>query len=211
MQPLDNFLPYLIPWVGGCPTPLAHQSLVRAARTFCEETNVVTRMVEPISLVPGEATYDIDLEPDLDAIRVLGAWIGTSALALPSSRGSQFANIPQPGVTGSPVFATSTQPNTVTLYPKPDNAAYEKLSVRVATRPKLSARSLDDSLFNRWVDGVVSGAIGIIAAMPGQPFSDPAQAAQADVRFWRAVNRARIEATRGDVGSSLRVRNTPMV
>lgn len=191
---------------------------MRAARTFCEETNVVTLMVEPLTLIPGEATYDIDLDTDTDAIRVLGGWLGNSPLRVPTARDSaspvvSYSDlgagvVAQPG---KPSVLTVLSPNTVTVYPVPGDDAYPRLTVRVATRPKVSARSLDDSLFNRWLDGVVSGAEATLTSVPGQAFTDPGQSVAADVRFWRAVNRARIEAQRGDVGSSLRVRNNPLV
>ncbi len=218
MQPLDSFLQYLIPRVIGCPVPLAHQAIVRAARTFCEETNVVTRMIEPLALAPGESTYDIDLDSDTDAIRVLGAWLGNSPLRVPTARDAAhpIMSFPDLGVgvgaqQGVPSVLTVLSPNTVTVYPAPGDDAYPRLTVRVATRPKVSARSLDDNLFNRWLDGVVSGAEATLTSIPGQAFTDPGQSVSADVRFWRAVNRARIEAQRGDVGSSLRVRNNPLV
>lgn len=218
MQPLDTFLPYLTPWVGGCPVPLAHQSLVRSARSFCEETNVVTRMCEPVDLVLGESVYDIDLDTDTDAIRVLSAWLGATPLRLPTMRDARsplvsFSDLGAGVVaaTGTPTTVTSEQPNTVTVYPAPGDTPLPKLSLLVATRPKMAARSLDDALFNRWADGVVAGAVAIIAAVPGQPFTDLNQAGVADARFWRAVNKARIEARRGDVGTSLRVRNNPLV
>lgn len=218
MQPLDVFLPYLTPWVGGCPVPLAHQSLVRSARSFCEETNVITRMSEPVELVPGEAVYDIDLDTDTDAIRLLAAWLGATPLHLPTVRDARsplvsFSDLGAGVIaqSGTPTMASSEQANTVTLYPPPGDTPLPKLTVRVATRPKITARSLDDALFTRWADAVVSGAVAIIAALPGQPFSDLNQATIADARFWRAVNKARIEAQRGDVGTSLRVRNNPLV
>ena len=210
MQSLDNFLPHLLPWVIGCPTPLAHQELVRSARLFCEETNVVVRVVTA-TLFKGESTYDIDLDTDTDATRILAAWIGDQKLHVPTARLATHQTVVGNDGQGHPIVVTSTGPNSVTLTPAPDKNYEQLLTVEVATRPKITARVLDDSLYTKWLEGVVSGAVGGIAAMPGQPYSDMIQASAAEARFWRAVNRARIEAQRGPVGTTLRVRNTPLV
>lgn len=211
MQSLDKFLPHLLPWVIGCPTPLAHQALVRSARLFCEESNVVVRTVQ-VMLVEGESTYDIDLDSDTDATRILGAWLGGQPLHVPTARSAAHKTVSaNSGETGQPVAVTSSYPNSVTVIPAPGKNYQQVLTVSVATRPKNTARVLDDSLFDKWLDGVVSGAIGSIAAIPGQPYSDMVQASAADARFWRSVNRARIEAQRGGVGTAMRVRNTPLV
>lgn len=218
MQPLDNFLPRLIPWVSGCPVPLAHQALVRSAAVFCDETNVIRSMVEPIDIIAGEPTYDVDLGMDLEVTRLMAAWLGTKQLALPTANNgvSPLTNYSPLGPTaelkaGEPIGVRSIYANTVTLMPPPDESVKSKLTLLVATRPKVSARQLDDALFDRWSEGIVAGAIGILASMPGQPFSDMNQATIADARFWRTVNRARIEARRGEVGTSMRVRNNPLV
>lgn len=206
MQPLDNFLPRLIPWVTGCPVPLAHQALIRSAAQFCEETNVIRTPVEPIDIVAGEAVYDIDLGMDLEPCRIMLAWLGDKPLRLPTADNHLPLNLPD----GEPTHARSTELNTVTLYPTPDDKVTDKLLLTVATRPKVSARQLDDALFDRWSEGIVAGAIEILVSMPGQPFSDMGQATNASGRFWRAVNRARIEARRGSSSATVRVRNNPL-
>lgn len=218
MQPLDNFLPRLIPWVSGCPVPLANQALVRSAAKFCDETNVVRTMVEPITLEVGESTYDIDLGLELDVARVLGAWIGARPLKLPTANNqvtplTQYSPLgPQTAASnGTPVMGKVLAKNTITLTPAPDEHQLDKLTLLVATRPKVSARQLEDALYEDWSETIVAGAIGTLAAMPGQPFSDMNQSAIQDAQFWRGVNRARIEARRGNVATPLRVRSNPLV
>ena len=203
MQSLDKFMPRLLPWVTGCPLPLAQQELVRSAIAFCEETNAVCTDTDPIQLVIGAAEYDSGIDSDQELTRVMGAWLGGRPLSL-------LVREDHSEDTGTPVAASVGQMNTVVVYPTPDKQTSDKLRLRVATRPKITARRLDDALLNKWSEGVVFGAIARLCAIPGQPFSDSAQAMSADVHFWRAVNRARVESRRGEVASSLSVRNRPL-
>jgi hypothetical protein len=217
MQPLDAFLPQLNPWVMGCPTPMAHQALVRSAAVFCDETNVVRTLVGPIALTAGEATYDLDLPMGLRATRVLGAWLGDKPLTVqPGDKHlanlSYFSSVADGSTArGEPTHVRVLSESTVTLIPAPSESTTADLTVLVATSPTQSAKQLEDALLSRWSEGVVAGAIEILTAIPGQPFTDMAQSVAASVRFWRSVNRARIESRRGDTSAPMRVRNNPLV
>jgi hypothetical protein len=203
MQSLDKFMPRLLPWVPGCSLPMAQQELVRSAIAFCEETNAVCTDTDPITIVAGKATYDTDIDFEQEVTRVMAAWFGDRPL-------SPLATGNHPDRAGSPSAICVSDMNTVTLVPTPDTATTDKLKLRIATRPKITARRLDDALLNKWSEGVVFGAIARLTAMPGQPFSDAGQAMYADSQFWRAVNRARIESRRGSTAATLRVRNHPL-
>lgn len=203
MQSLDKFMPRLLPWVTGCPVPLAQQELVRSAIAFCEETNAICTDTGPINIVVGGAEYDSEIDFEQELTRVMGAWLGDTPIGL-LGPGHHSEN------NGHAVGVRVSSMNTVTLVPTPDAQITGQLRLRVATRPKITAKRLDDTLLNKWSEGVVFGAIARLAALPGQPFSDLTQAQSSDVHFWRAVNRARIESRRGEVASSLRVRSYPL-
>lgn len=215
MQPLDAFMSRLMPQVRGCPAPLAEQALVDAAIEFCEETGVVRATTDPIPLIAGQATYDVDTPSGTEIVRVIRAWSGKRLLALaPAAAASSvypFATSVGSDAppTGDPVTLLVTDRQTVTLYPTPDKAV-EKLTLRVATRPQRGATRLEDALLYDWAEAVVSGALFRLASTSGQAFSDAALAQAAFARFWFFVNRARIEANRARVSGPVAVAGRPL-
>lgn len=194
----------LLPQAQGCPVPLAHQCLVDAAIEFCEETAATQSVTDPVALLSGRATYDLDLPSDMEASRVTRVWVGPRALTL-------IAQAPPPdAASGAPHSAYVAERDTITLYPTPDAGAYGALTARVTTRPKRTARALDDVLYRRWIEPLVAGALFRLRTTPGQPFTDLAAAAVAHADFWRGINRARIEANRGGAAASLSVQARPL-
>lgn len=206
-------MPRLAPYVTGVAEPLAFQALVDSAIQFCEETGVLRLTTDPVQTLAGQATYDLDLPAGTELSRVLKVWLdgvpvyATADAMIDDPRGfsTQVAN-----PTGAPRAAPVIEAGSITLVPAPGLSGQD-LVVRAAMRPTRSARVLSDELFNRWCDGVVSGAIYRLATVPAQPFSDPAQAQRAEGMFWQQVNRARVQANRGQMGGPLSVKQRPFV
>ena len=217
MQSLDVFMSRLLPQVPGCPQPTAQQALLDAAIEFCTETVVLQVITDPQRLQPGVGSYDADLPPNTELVRVMHAWCGTRKLDLaqPMRVGTRFAYEVTVGADsaplGSPTALTVTPSGALSLLPVPDvpTATAETLTMRVAVRPKITATQVPDELYFVWSDAVVYGALFRLAAMPGQAFSDAAVSEAAFSRFRYYVNRAKTEANRDRVGGGARAYNTP--
>lgn len=208
MVPLDNFLPRLLPYTLGAAQPLAIQSLLDAAIQFCEETGVVRVTTSPVLTRIGQATYDVGLASQTELSRVLKVWVGGSLVyASPEAMTDKVQGVSTEvqNDTGTIREVHVIEPGTITLVGPPDKDDLQ-IVVRAATRPTRSAKQVDDELFNRWCDAIVSGAIYRMASIPGQPFSDMSQAQHALSMFWQQVNRAKIQANRGPTGSPLAVK-----
>lgn len=207
----------LLTRVPGCPDPTAEQALLDTAIEFCEETQVLRLVSGPTPMTAGQRTYDLDVPAGHEVSRVLQVWCGARRLALAPAAMVSNALMYTEDVgdeqapTGTPTAAHVTEPFTITLYPTPDAhaAADRRLTAIVALKPSRTATSLADELFNDWAEGLVHGALYRLTSMPGTTYANGGVAADSFSRYRLAINRARIEANRGRVGSPISVRATP--
>lgn len=206
MVNLSQFFPRLMPYVVGCPEPLAQQALLDAAIEFCTKSNAVSVMLDPVTTISGIATYEIDTPSQTGVSAVLKLWHdGNLILPLPFEQATSLFNNPN----GSPRFFFGQYVDEafcVTLLPTPDKTVANGLRMRAALTPTRSATQVHDILYDRYADAIVQGAISTLCAVPDQPFTDLPQAAAAAMRFRAEANLARGEIMHGNVQSSLSVK-----
>jgi hypothetical protein len=179
MKKLEAFLPYVLPSVAGCSQPLAEQAIRDSAIQFCEETHYLQLVSDPIDLVAGASEYDIDVPASHSVARLLNTWFG-----------------PEQRPTGRPQRAEFIGPSTLRIWPVPQADLPAAMQTCIALKPARTATSLDDSMFNDWVEGIAAGAIYRICMMPGQAFSSDQDAIKAMgvYNLWRG--KARFEMTK---------------
>ena len=212
MQSLDVFLSRLIPRVPGCPDVLAKQALVDSAIEFCEETQITQATVAPMNVVANQAAYTLVLPAQQAISCTLKAWYNDvqlypisatnidSILAYVSSAGSATVE------TGIPNSFYELSPGVIAVYPVPLASVATSLSARVATKPTRAADSLEDILYNDWVDGICAGAAQRICSIPSMPFTSAMQAQAEKLQFWSAVSSASALSRRGRLRVSQSVR-----
>ena len=206
VKQLTDFLSRLIPMVPGCPQPVALQALRDAAIDFCERTMIVRHVTDPVTVRPGEPTYDIDLPSESAVVRVLNVWYGGSRLELaPAQTVTAHGAYVIGGDLGSPTAAYVLEPATVRLFPVPDARQDRALIVQAATKPTRTAKSVAAILFDDWAEAIVGGALARLAVMPGNSFSNPDMAALGASQFLAGVNAAKLEARKGRVVGDVRV------
>jgi hypothetical protein len=202
---LDQFLPRMLPYLIGCPEPLAKQALVDAAIEFCGRTNAVSVALDPLSIADGVATYELEPPAQTSVSLVQRAWYGNRLLGpVPYE---QAVNIYGPQ-TGSPRFYYGgfvDEVYSLTLWPTPDMDWPNGLRVRAALAPTRSATQVHDLLFERYADAVVHGAVASVASIPDQSYTDLKLAASSAAKARAEVLVARGEALRGNVQSSMSV------
>ena len=195
-----------MPYVLGCPEPLAKQALLDAAIEFCNRSAAVSISLDPITVVKGIATYEVETPAQTGVAAVLRLWYDGHLLT-PVPYDTATALFEQSGGTPRYFFGQYVdEVFSVTLMPTPDKPLANGLRIRAALTPNRNATQVHEILFDRYVDDVVQGAIGIICAVPDQPFSDAAQATVASTRARAGANLARGEIMHGNVQSSLSVK-----
>lgn len=203
MTPISAFFGRVIPHVIGCPEPLAQQAVLDAAIEFCAGSLAVVEELPVAAVLPGVADYALALPSGTQLAQILRVWCGFSLLeAAPS-----FTTGPS-AVTGSPRWYSTRTVNSVLhlhLMPTPDTTTSGGLLVRAATQPTRDATHLAPSLFDRWADAIVNGALSRLHNTPGEPYTNEAKAVMLAQRFKTATSAARIDAMRGRLETSIRI------
>jgi hypothetical protein len=194
-----------MPLVPGCPEPLAKQALQDAAIAFCEESLVI-REKQNFTTFANTSTYTLTSPTDQQPARVMNLWVD-GVLILPSASDSVTA---VSSTAAQPVTYYTTRDSSVfllNLYPQPD--AVYTIIAEVAMRPIRAAASLQDDLFDLWIEPIVEGALARLMSMPGQSFTDqPASMAMRASSLSKA-RKARTEGGIGRVRASRRVTPNP--
>jgi hypothetical protein len=142
----------------------------------------------------------------------LKAWYNTTQLApAPADTiDAILAYVNQAGAetppTGEPRWFYEYGPGVIALYPVPRKAATLAFSALVATKPTRNASSVDDILYEDWVEAIVAGAAYRLCSMQGQMFTNDATAKQEYSRFWADIASATNLGRRGRVRGSMQVR-----
>lgn len=208
MKTLSAFYPRILPYLPGCPEPLAAQVLVNSAIEFCEASLTLRQNLDAFNTSAGRIQYD--LEPPStqhDINRVMGVTLGGKELS-PGMAEIIRGDLPTGEAKPRGFYTDRTDSVFTLMLAPPPDGVYEVL-VNVTLRPARAATQLDDDLYNIWIDPIVSGAIARAMQIPDQPFTNFARAQQLLDSAARQTNSSRIESNYGLVRGSMRVRSRP--
>ena len=208
MKPLSAFFPRILPYLPGCPEPLAAQVLVNAAIEFCEASLTLRQNLDTFKTFKGQVQYDLDPpSAQHDINRVMGVTLDGKELTAGMAEAIR-GDLPTAVAKPRGFYTDRTDSVFTLMLSPPPDGAYDVV-VNVTLRPARAATQLDDDLYNIWIDPIVSGAIARAMQVPGQPFSNPAQAQVLLDSAARQTVSSRIEGNYGLVRGSLRIRNRP--
>lgn len=181
---------------------MASQALVDSAIDFCNIAMVLRERLPASMTVAGVATYDPSTIPFHRVSRITKVWIGGRELApvVAQAVGVTSATHQQPQS-----FYITREGGDVLLNLAPTPDAEYSLQVEAVLRPSRDASSLDDGLFDIWLDPVIEGAKALVMSIPDQPFSNPAGAKVAAIRAFAATQKARADGSYGRVLGGMRV------
>lgn len=208
MKPLSAFYPRILPYLPGCPEPLVDQVLVNSAIEFAEASLTIRQNLDSFNTVVGKVDYDLDPPTRYhDINRVMGVTLDGKELQ-PGLFEAIRNDLPT-AVAKPRGFYTDRTDNAFTLRLSPPPDKVYSVIVSVTLRPARDATSLDDDMYNIWIDPIVSGAIARAMQIPDQPFTDLARAQDLLASAARQTVSSRIESNYGLVRGSMRVRSRP--
>lgn len=219
MTPLEKFLPYVLPHVVTCPNSLAEQEIRSVCIEFCSNTNAIQTTATQ-DLFAGTQDYDVDTPSQMTLSCVLNAFYGAAPLSPLPLDAIRYATALTGETLGEDVPASGTPrayfiktpgAQAVSLYPVPDATATNKLTVRASFAPSRTATSVDDVLFNDWVEVIAAGAIERLLLIPGQLFGDAKYAPTYAQKYRSGTNAAFIQARKGQLVSASRVQPVSFV
>lgn len=211
MTPLSAFRPRIAPRVLTALDPTIDQAVLDTCIDFCEQTLIVKATLDSFSTVAATREYDLDATSVMENVcRVMRVWCSETELGATAEDdvNSPFAYVD--AITGStnsrsmPRCYTETSPGVLGLMPTPD-AAYQ-MTIRAAMKPKRSATTVQDILYENWVEAIVDGALFRLYSMPGMAFSNTGMAGVHGALYKKGVNAALLEASRGRTRAERMVR-----
>lgn len=211
---LDQFFPWVLPSVPGCSDLLAQQAIRQACIEFCNRTDLVQRVTTADATA---AVQDYTITPPTDMIlsRILSVgWQGTLlSMVSPDVVNNDLAlrgvaiGTATP-LTGDPRWAFQKTPADsdagFSIYPIPDTTVTLGLTVKASYAPTNAAATVDDALWNDYVEQIAAGAMARLMMMPGQTFSSKSGALY-KIEFERAIERGRHQKNTGSLAADKRV------
>jgi hypothetical protein len=160
-----DLLPNVLPELPGCSGPLAEQYIRTAVITLCRRTKVWKVDADPVSIVAGTATYDLDAD------------IGTAIIEIQTMRldGADLEPADDAYVLdiGDPTAYMQRTPETFTLLPSPTRDGVVTMTLSVA--PSRASSSFPSWIAERYYDAIVAEAKATLMLMPGTTWYSPQQ------------------------------------
>lgn len=195
----EDFGPFVLPYVAGCPLPTMVHHVRLAAIEFCKRTKCWTRNIGPVAALD---PHLVEISPESPNARILAIeWVTVDGAERPVlSADTGLAKSLQPS---SDKFSFSEDFSLLCVYPA--MAVGAQVVTRVAMMPKLTANELPVDL-EGYTQHIANGAIASIMRIPGQPFTGPAGDFEAPFRDEIRTESARL--ARGQMANG-HTRQTP--
>lgn len=211
MKSYDDFLPYVLSDVPGCAEIVAIQAVRNTVIDFCEKSCVVQVDLDPVTLLAGEATYDLEPPQNRRVTKVMKLFYRNRELppmALDAIPSATFFNPEALDADGrsEPQAWSQKDTDTFTVLPIPKSREIDAITIRAALKPTRNSTACDDVLFEDYAEYIGAGAKARLMIVPNKAYTNPKLVATQNEFYMQGVNVARQRATRGHTRASLRVK-----
>jgi hypothetical protein len=204
----DVFLPEVMPYVHDVPEVVAVQAIRNACIQFCEETHYLQENLDPITGIKNQGLYDLDAnDSNYKVVEIMQAYYGDQLL-IPKSQeelNQIYRTSNWEDLSGNPYYYFRTRAAEMRLVTKPILTESNKLKVKAAIAPKRSSVTVDDELFERFLEYVANGARARLYNTPNQPYYDPKTAMQYSKKFYDDMAEVRTRVYKGLTRASARI------
>lgn len=199
MIPLESFLPEVLIHAPACPDPTARNSLINAARTFCERTRLwrdwdrfnITPDACNVACAPvGAELFEVD-EALLNQRSLQPVTLAELRAINPNWREEQ----------GQGNYFVLDGTGGVTITPRGTGS----LTLIMILRPSLDAEFLPEVL-GQYRKLIAAGALSELLMIPGQPFSAPDRAQYFQAMFKEGLESLFTRNVQGQQRAPLRTR-----
>lgn len=206
MAMLADFLPWVLPYVSGCSSPLAEQQIRFICIDFCSHAPLVQLTLDPMDAIMGQTEYEIETPTGMETTLIRQAFFRGRALLV--SNGRDRTALPQSMPPGEPACLQQQAGNGFELDRPPGQDYLQAIQLRVATKPSRNATTVAEVLLNDYAYPIGLGVVGRLLLMPGQAFSNPPNARTYTEAYLSARTEARIRAEQafGNAGMQVRPR-----
>jgi hypothetical protein len=192
----SDFYDYIMPFVPGVETPMVNFAIMRAVQIAAEQSGVLREAID-VPVLPAVSTYPlIPTDPTLEVSSVfLVRWFvdGTNIRIYPITD-----NVAEWMTTLPPSNPTAWQfilPNQITLSPVPNEAGFVR--VQALLKPIFTIPGDVSDVWRDHMPMIANGALALLYAAPGKPWSSDKAAAQAYQSFAKSVLALRVSTRSG--------------
>lgn len=212
MSAYEDFFPYVVPEVAGCPEPMVVHAVRNACIEFCEKSLVLVRDHDPVTIIENIVDYDLEPPTGYIVVKVMKAWVNNQQID------PLVPDFVREAAVYNRLFAEyQQQPNTpqhylqkdersISLWPMPDRKISNGLTMRVALKPTRASTEIESVIFEDYAETIASGALSKLMSNVGRPYTNIEMAAVHAGRFMQGINVARGRSLHGHVRSNLSVR-----
>lgn len=202
-----QFAREVLPAVPGCSPLIAENAIRSAVIDLCQKARVWRETLAAINVVQDQAAYVLTPSAGSRIISSVNVTYNEESIEADTEEDMDYVYgdwrlLP----TGTPTKYLFMSPETLTLNKKPAAAITGGLIVRVTVKPTVDATDCDDLIRDDWLDVVADGAKAKLMAIPGQPWSNLAEARYLKKEFRKGVARARIRMIHGRTDKPLSAR-----
>jgi hypothetical protein len=196
----EAFLPEVMPYVHDVPEIVAVQAIRNACIEFCEETHYLQENLDPITGIKDEGLYELDAnDSNYKVVEIMTAWYGEQLL-IPKAQeelNQIYRTSNWEELSGQPYYYFRTRASEMRLVTKPTTTEANKLKVKAAIAPKRTSITVDDELFERFLEQIAFGARARLYNTPNQPYYDPRAAMEYTKRFNDVMAEVRTRVYKG--------------
>lgn len=211
MASYESFLSRVMPHVIGAPEPLALQAISDATIEFCEKSLILQRDHDPVTVIANVVDYDLEPPTGYLVVKVMRAWLDNIKLnpAAPDfvADAGVYNRLYSSYSAGpsTPRAYVQKDPRSISLWPVADKKYANGLTMRVALKPTRAAETVEDEIYEDYVETIAAGAISRLMLSPEKPYTNEKLAIYYGGKFTQGLNVARSRALHGHSRSNLSV------
>lgn len=200
MATFNDFYPYVMPNVQGCPTQIVKTALRCAINDFCERTLLWRHMFDPADVVAGQKDYAF--VPPVGSVITKPTYVSVNGFILQPTNEEDLdrqvqswrdSESSQPGL-----FYMDYNSNLI-LVPTPAADIVGGLTFETALKLDATSETLPDWLFQNWAEIIAHGALMRLHAMFGKVWADTQTVAYHKMKFREGVTFAKSRAMKSFV------------
>jgi hypothetical protein len=204
----EVFLPEVMPYVHDVPEVVATQAVRNACIQFCEETHYLQESLDPITGIINVGEYDLDAnDSNYKVVEIMQAYYGDQLL-IPKAQeelNQIYRTSNWEDLKGNPYYYFRPRASVIRLVTKPIITEANKLKVKAAIAPKRTSTTVDDELFERFLEYIAHGARARVYNTPNQPYYDPRTAMEYTKRFNDEMAEVRTRVYKGLTRAAARI------
>lgn len=215
MASYDDFLTYVLPDVPGCAEIVAVQHIRNAVIDFCEKSLIAQADLDPVTLIPGQADYDLEPPANRLVTKVISLFYRNQILPPSAQDEIASATFYNPSAINAdqrndPRTWMQKDAKTFSVFPIPSLRENNAITIRAALKPTRTSTSCDDVLFEDYAEYIAAGAKARLMMTPNKAYTNPALVTTQNQFYMQGVNVARQRASRGYTRANLRVKMVPI-